>query len=90
MNEDKEIEQAEDLIEAVAPGISMNEYNEIREKALGEAKARRHAWVMKGVYLVCTSCPFPHRSFIGNDKVLIGIDDNGNPILKQKVLQERI
>lgn len=87
MNEDDEIKQAEDLVETVVPGLTIDEYNAIREKALNDAMSRRHNWMMKGVYLVCNSCPYPHRFYVGNGHVMVGIDDKGNPILKTKVMQ---
>lgn len=86
-NEEKEIEQSEELMETVIPGLSIEEYNRIRNKALEEAKTMRHAWVMKGPYLICNSCTYPHRAYIGNSWTMTGIDQNGNPILKPKVLQ---
>lgn len=87
MNEDQEksqeVEKAEDLIENLVPGLSQEEYESIRQRAIEEGKTKRHAWVMKGRgKLVCTNCPFPHVSYVPMDKTLIGIDDKGQPVLK--------
>lgn len=82
-NQEQEVEKAEDLIENLVPGLSQDEYEKIRQGALEEAKTKRHAWVMRGRgKLVCTSCPYPHVSYIPMNKTLIGIDSEGNPVLK--------
>ncbi len=82
-NQEQEIEKAEDLIENLVPGLSTTEYEQIREKAIEEGKSKKHAWVMRGRgKLVCTSCEYPHVSYIPMNKTLVGIDDEGNPILK--------
>lgn len=76
----EEIESVDELIENVA-SISKEEYERIRNQALEDARTRRHNWVMKGRgRLTCTSCPFPHTSFIDPRLKLIGIDEQGNPI----------
>lgn len=78
MKNDEEIETEG---ETVNPGINIEEYKKIREEALKKAKSVKHNWKQKGQWLICDSCPFPHASFIG-DKILVGIDENGLPILK--------
>ena len=70
--------------ETLVPGLTEKEYHRIREEALEKAKSVRHDWKLKGGFLCCDSCEFPHRSFIGNDKVMTGIDEQGSPILKDK------
>lgn len=81
------IESIEDVVESFVPGLSQIEYENIRNKALEKAKTIRHSWVAKGRgVLVCTSCEFPHRAFIESDKILVGVDENGNPILKDASL----
>jgi hypothetical protein len=77
------IENTADLIETLVPGLSKADYERTRSEALEKAKNTRHAWVMKGRgKLTCTSCPFPHVSYIPMNKTLVGIDDKGNPLLK--------
>lgn len=78
--EEIEIKSAEDFAENVA-SISQEEYANIRQRALDEAKTRKHSWVQKGKgKLVCTSCPFPHTAYIDPSLRLIGMDEAGNPI----------
>lgn len=78
-----EINSVEDLVENIA-GISKNEYELIRTQALEEAKTRRHEWVQKGDYLCCDACPYPHRAYIGHDKVMVGRDEQGNPVFDKR------
>lgn len=44
----------------------------------------RHGWRQEGPYLVCKTCELQHASYIGMNKVLIGLDEEGQPILKDK------
>lgn len=43
-----------------------------------------HLWHQEGYYLVCGSCDLVHAVFIGNDKLLVGFDKGGQPILKTR------
>jgi hypothetical protein len=61
-------------------GISVEQLEEIREQA--RAKAQSHTWKQKGGWLVCTSCEYQHRSYLGLDKQMVGIDKEGKPILE--------
>jgi hypothetical protein len=38
-------------------------------------------WRQQGNYLVCKSCEITHASWIGPDKIMVGINEKG-PILK--------
>lgn len=40
----------------------------------------RHEWRQQGPYLVCKQCQLEHAAYIGMEKLLVGIDDNGQPI----------
>lgn len=78
-----EVGSVEEMIENIAPGMSVAEYEQIRQNALEEAKNTKHEWRMKGRgKLCCLSCSFPHTSYIPMNKVLVGIDENGLPLLK--------
>lgn len=80
-----EPEEVVEPVETVDPGISKEEHESIRQKALEEFKTAKHNWKMKGGWLTCDSCPFPHGSYIGTHKIMVGIDDNGFPILKNRL-----
>ena len=43
-----------------------------------------HNWRQEGPYVVCRSCEIHHAVFIGMEKMMVGIDENGNPILKSR------
>lgn len=38
----------------------------------------------RGPYLICTSCEIQHAVWIGMDKMMVGEDDNGKPIVKSR------
>lgn len=42
-----------------------------------------HLWRQEGYYLICSSCDLVHATFIGGDRILVGIE-NGEPILKTR------
>jgi hypothetical protein len=42
-----------------------------------------HEWRQQGYYLVCKSCDLEHAVWIGNNRILIGINDKG-PILERR------
>lgn len=43
-----------------------------------------HAYKQQGYYLVCRSCEIEHGIFIGADKIMVGIQEDGQPILKTR------
>jgi len=43
-----------------------------------------HDWRQQGPYLVCKSCEIEHASYIGMQKLLVGLNDKGQPILKDR------
>jgi hypothetical protein len=43
-----------------------------------------HEWRQQGPYLVCKSCDLEHAQWVGMNKELIGINDKGQPILKNR------
>jgi hypothetical protein len=44
----------------------------------------RHTYRQQGGYLVCISCEIQHAVWIGMDKIMVGEDEKGNPILKKR------
>jgi len=75
-------EKEEDLIENLVPGISKDELESLRKNAIDKAKTTRHSWKQKGFWLVCRSCEYPHSSWIGPGKVMVGEQDDGTPIFQ--------
>lgn len=43
-----------------------------------------HDWRQQGFFLVCKSCEITHATYIGGDKLMVGINDQGQPILKSR------
>jgi len=43
-----------------------------------------HEWRQQGTYLVCKSCEIQHAVWIGTEKIMVGLNDKGQPILKKK------
>lgn len=41
-----------------------------------------HEWRQQGPYLVCKSCELEHAVWVGIDRQMIGISEDGRPILK--------
>ncbi len=44
----------------------------------------RHEWRQRGYYLVCVSCEIQHAIWIGPDKIMVGEDKEGKPLLKTR------
>jgi hypothetical protein len=51
--------------------------SQVKEGLLG------HQWVQRGPFLVCKSCPIEHGIYIGVDRQLVGLNDDGTPKLKK-------
>lgn len=43
-----------------------------------------HSWRQQGPYLVCKSCEIEHSAFIGINKIMVGLNEEGQPILKNR------
>lgn len=44
----------------------------------------RHTYRQEGGYLVCKSCEVQHAVWIGMEKLMVGEDEEGNPIIKTR------
>jgi hypothetical protein len=69
----------------------MDDEENIGEEALNEASefidfkpAGRHTYRQEGGYLVCRTCTLHHAVWIGMEKIMVGEDELGNPILKSR------
>lgn len=45
---------------------------------------QHHEWRQRGPYLVCKSCEIEHAAWVGMDKVLVGLNEEGQPLLKSR------
>lgn len=39
----------------------------------------------RGPYLICTSCEIQHATWIGMEKIMVGEDANGKPIVRSRL-----
>lgn len=62
--------------------MSTGEIDEIRQKSIENIKKKKHEWRQKGPFIECQSCEYKHGYFIGINRVLIGINEDGSPIFE--------
>lgn len=43
-----------------------------------------HTYRQQGYYLVCNSCDIQHATWIGSEKLMVGVSETGEPILKDR------
>lgn len=43
-----------------------------------------HDYRQQGPYLVCKSCDLEHATYIGMEQIMVGISEDGQPILKKR------
>lgn len=63
-----------------------------KEDDLGEVLRKDYEFIpnaqcqykQRGIYLVCTSCELQHAVYIGIDRIMVGVDETGRPILKAR------
>jgi hypothetical protein len=44
----------------------------------------RHTYRQEGPYLVCRGCELHHAIYIGMEKIMVGENEKGEPILKKR------
>jgi len=75
MNENKEkIPQSEDEVVTES---------EVMQKEF-EFKAHGCQYRQRGPYLVCISCEVQHAIYIGMEKIMVGEDTDGTPIIEKR------
>jgi hypothetical protein len=43
-----------------------------------------HTYVQQGYFLVCKSCEVQHAIWVGAEKLMVGVTEDGQPILKKR------
>lgn len=43
-----------------------------------------HEWKQEGYFIICRSCDLEHAVWIGKDYLLVGIKEDGKPIIKKR------
>lgn len=74
--QEKKTETVASLIESSENSLKID-YEEIRTKALEEAKKRVHKWVQRGPWIECSACPMKHGYYIGPDRRIKKINSDG-------------
>lgn len=59
---------------------------EVLEEAFRFEPSALCKYKQRGIYLVCTSCELQHATYIGINKIMIGEDEHGKPILEDRGL----
>jgi hypothetical protein len=44
----------------------------------------RHEYRQQGFYLVCRSCEIQHAVWIGAEKIMVGVTEEGTPIFEKR------
>lgn len=74
---DNDQNEVEDIVEVKPEGELMQKEYEFIPSGLCK-------WRQRGPFLVCTSCELQHALHIGMDKIMVGEDENGKPIIKSR------
>lgn len=70
-NEEKELEGEQEILDFNKPSFQFiaNESHEYRQR---------------GPYLICKSCEIEHATYVGMEKIMVGINKDGKPIMKTR------
>lgn len=74
---DNDQNEVEDVVEVKPEG-------EVMQKEYEFIPAGLCKWRQRGPFIVCTSCELQHALHIGMDKIMVGEDENGKPIIKSR------
>lgn len=70
-NEEPKTDAAEERVDFTKPDFSF-------------VPKGNHDYKQRGYYLVCKSCELEHGIYIGADKIMVGIAEDGKPLLKTR------
>lgn len=60
----------------------IEESGEVLQKAYEFVPQGLCSFRQRGTYLVCVSCEIQHAVYIGMDKIMVGEDEEGKPIIQ--------
>ena len=86
-NKEKEV-TAQSLIDESIDTLKID-VEEIRTKALEEAKKLVHKWRQKGPWVECTACPMKHGFYLGPQRRIKKINDDGTIEIEYSALFKR-
>jgi hypothetical protein len=70
--------------EKQVPKPAQDEAGEVLQKDFEFLPTGQHEYRQRGPYLVCLSCEVQHAVYIGMEKIMVGEDEQGRPILKTR------
>jgi len=62
----------------------INDPGEVMQKVFEFTPQGLCKYRQQGPYLICVSCEVQHATYIGMDRLMIGEDEMGHPILKNR------
>lgn len=65
-------------------GLTSQQMFELSKEARDKFFSTKKVWRQRGFWLVCTNCPHDTAIWLGPDKIMVGEDENGKPILENK------
>lgn len=68
----------EEIIEEITETLDFN------QPSYTFTPSGRHTYRQEGAYLICKTCELHHAVFIGMDKLMVGEDEDGTPIIKNR------
>lgn len=80
----EESKTGSEIVQTPLTDFPLSEEKRWSEPDLTLIPNEKHEWKQQGPYIICRSCPFEHAHWVGNEKVLVGIDDKGEPIIRLK------
>lgn len=67
----------------------VEELGEVLQKEFEFTPSALCIYKQRGPYLVCTSCELQHALFIGMEKIMVGVDEHGKPIVERRGLPSK-
>ena len=65
-------------------GLTSNQVYEIRKRAKDAFFSKKKIWRQRGFWLVCTNAENRTAVWLGPDKIMVGEESDGTPILENK------
>lgn len=62
----------------------IHEEGEVLQKEYEFIPSALCKYKQRGPYLICVSCEIQHATFIGMDKIMVGEDNDGKPIVRSR------
>jgi len=81
-------EENKDFIDEIknAQAAQFPDFTKVNQDLQAKAKSGvYHSPIQQGPFIICRSCDHQHTiAFIGTEKMLVGVEQNGEPIIKDR------